>query len=188
MELNRVVVSWAGGSVAGLAVNVLHYAGDVGSPDSALIKAAYDAVKANIPNNVTMTIPNSGDVIEDTTGELLSVWTSTGGGTVTGTASPAQAAGVGACVTYRTGGIINGRKLRGRTFLVPYAASSYDTDGTLTTNGKTFTDAFATAIMASGPLAVWHRPTTAGGSDGNSYGAVLAITHDKVAYLSSRRD
>lgn len=188
MQLNRVIVSWSGGSVAGLAANVLHYAGDVGAPNSGLIKAAYDAVKANLPNNVTVTIPNTGDVIEDTTGELLDVWTSTGGGTVTGTASPAQAAGVGACITWRTGGIINGRKLRGRTFLVPYAAAAYDQDGTLTANGKTFTDAFATAMMASGPLAVWHRPTTPGGSDGNSYGVVLPITHDKVAFLSSRRD
>lgn len=172
----------------GLAVNVLHYAADGGPPDPGAVFDAYDAVKANIPNNVTITIPNTGDVIEDTTGELLSVWTGTGGGVVTGTASPAAAAGVGACITWRTGGIINGRKLRGRTFLVPYSASAYDQDGTLTVNAKTFTDAFATAMMASGPLAVWHRPTTTGGSDGNSYGAVLAVTHDKVAFLSSRRD
>lgn len=189
MELARVVVEWAGAPVKGLAVNVLHYAADGGPPNPAAILSAYNAVKANIPNNVTITVPGSGDVIEDTTGELLSVWSAAGGGTVTGTASPAAAAGVGACVTYRTGGIINGRKLRGRTFLVPYSASAYDQDGTLTVNAKTFTDAFATAIMASGPLAVWHRPKKGGpGNDGNSYGATLAITHDKVAYLSSRRD
>lgn len=172
----------------GLAANVLHFAGDVGAPDPAAILAAYDAVKANIPNNVTMTIPNTGEVIEDTTGELLSVWTGSGGGTVTGTASPAQAAGVGACVSWRTGGIVDGRRLRGRTFLVPYAASQYDQDGTLIPNAVTFTNAFVTQLMASGPLAVWHRPTTVGGSDGNSYGVVIGTARDKVAFLSSRRD
>lgn len=188
MQLARVVVEWTGGSVVGRAVNVLHYAADGGPPAPAAILSAYDAVKANLPNNVIVTVPGSGDVIEDTTGELVDVWTAAGGGTVTGTASPAQAAGVGACITWNTGGIINGRKLRGRTFLVPYSASAYEDNGTLSVNGLLFTNNFATAMMASGPLAVWHRPTTVGGSDGNSYGAVIARVRDKVAFLSSRRD
>lgn len=188
MQIARVVVSWAGGSVAGLAANVLHYAADVGSPNPAAILAAYDAVKANLPNNVTVTIPNSGDLIEDDSGTLIGVWSGTGGGTVTGTASPAQAAGVGACITWRTGGIVNGRKVRGRTFLVPYAASQYDQDGTLIPNAVTFTNAFATAMMASGPLGVWHRPAKGASTGGETWGVVLPIVHDKVAYLSSRRD
>ena len=47
---------------------------------------------------------------------------------------------------------------------------------------------FANALQASGPLAVWHRPTTSGGSDGNSYGVISNKVTDKAAFLSSRRD
>jgi len=188
MQLNRVVVTWQGANIVGNAVNVLHFAGDGGPPDPAAILSAYDAVKGNIPNNVTITVPGTGEVIEDTTGELVDVWTAAGGGVKVGTASPAAAAGVGACVSWKTGGIISGRRLRGRTFLVPYSASAYEDNGTLSTNALLFTNNFAIGMLASGPLAVWHRPTSVGGSDGNSYGVVQASVRDKVAFLSSRRD
>lgn len=189
MQLCRVVVEWAGPPVEGRAVNVLHFAGDAGIPDPADIKTAYQALLGGIPPNVTLTIPNAGDTIEDTTGTLVDVWSSTGGGTITGTAaSTGVAAGVGACVGWLTGGIIAGKKLRGRTFIVPIAAGEYEFDGTLNGAEITRLNTFATSLMASGPLAVWHRPTTPGGSDGNSYGVISYKVRDHVAYLSSRRD
>lgn len=188
MELNRVVVSWAGPGVVGLAVNVLHFAGDVGAPSSSAILSAYSGLASSLPSGVTITVPNSGDVIEDTTGTLVGVWTSSGGGVVTGTAAGPRAAGVGFCVGWTTGGIVDGRKLRGRTFIVPIAGGAFDTDGTFQASAMTQFGTFANALQASGPLAVWHRPTTTGGSDGNSYGVVSNHVNDKAAFLSSRRD
>ena len=188
MQLNRVVVSWAGPGVVGLAVNVLHFAGDVGGPDSGAIFDAYAGLASSLPSGVTVTVPNSGDIIEDTTGELTGVWSSTGGNVVTGTAPGPRAAGVGFCVGWATGGIVNGRKLRGRTFIVPIAGGAFDTDGTFQASALAQFKTFANELQASGPLAVWHRPTTAGGSDGTSYGVVSNKVNDKTAWLSSRRD
>jgi hypothetical protein len=141
-----------------------------------------------MPVGQTITVPGTGEVIEDTTGELLDVWTAAGGGTVVGTAGGVVAGGVGACVSWNTGGIIGGRRLRGRTFLVPLSSTAYESNGTLTSSALTAIGAFANGLMASGPLAVWHRPTSAGGSDGNSYGVISNRIRDKVAFLSSRRD
>ena len=188
MQLARVVVQWVGPAVKGLSVNVLHFAADGGPPDPAAILNAYRSIGGVIPTGQSILVPGTGDIIEDTTGELLDVWAAPGGGQVDGAAGTKVAAGVGACVSWKTGGIIGGRRLRGRTFLVPYATDAYDNDGTLTPTANTATQNFANGMMASGPLAVWHRPTTPGGSDGNSYGAIAATTRDKVAYLSSRRD
>ena len=188
MQLARVVVNWSGPSVKGLAVNVLHFAGDGSPPDPAAIKNAYAAIGSILPGDVRVTIPNSGEVIEDTTGTLLSVWTGAGGGTVTGGLTQTAAAGVGACASWKTGGIVNGRTLRGRTFIAPLATSSYETDGTLSPTAVTGMNAFITGMLASGPLAVWHRPTTPGGSDGNSYGVIAGSVRDRAAFLSSRRD
>jgi hypothetical protein len=193
MQLNRILVSWSGAGVIGLAANVLHYAGDVGPVDAQKVSTAYAMLRPILNSSTGLSIPNSGDVIEDTTGSLTGEWTSTGGGQTTGTAAFNPAAGVGACVTWNTGGIVTGasgkgRRLRGRTFIVPLATVAYDSDGSLTSSALQTLNDFGNGMLASGPLAVWHRPTTKGGSNGNSYGVTSFKVRDKVAFLSSRRD
>lgn len=183
-----MLVSWSGGGVQGLAANVLHFAADTSVPDPAAVLAAYAGVAALFPTGVVITVPNGGDVIEDTTGELVDVWSGTGGGQTGGSSAGARASGVGACVTWLTGGIINGRRLRGRTFLVPLTSGAWDTDGTFQGSTLGLLDDWADDMQASGPLAVWHRPTTTGGSDGNSYGVIGHRITDKTAILTSRRD
>lgn len=189
MKLHRVVCEWAGTAVTGRAVTVLHYTGsEQEAPPVAALKSAFASNATLFPAGTTITIPNSGDSIEDTTGELVSVWTGTGGGTVTGTAAGATVLGVGACIGWRTGGILNGRRLRGRTFLVPLGAFVWEPNGTFSTSAMTQLQATADAIMATGGLAVWHRPSTSSASDGNSYGVTSNTVRDKPAILTSRRD
>jgi hypothetical protein len=188
MLLNRAVVNWSGTPIVGLAVNVLHYAGDVGAVNSAALRTAYATLTSILSTGVSIDIPNTGEKIEDTTGVLDSVWTSTGGTPVVGAAGGVVAAGVGACITWKTGGIIDGRRLRGRTFIVPLSSTAYEANGTLTTAALTALNNFGTSMLASGPLAVWHRPTSEAAADGNSYGVVAFSVRDKVAFLSSRRD
>ena len=193
MQLFRVVVSWAGPQVHGAAVSVLHFDGsNQSAPPVAAIKGAFQAAAGLFPSGVTITVPTTGDAIEDTTGHLTGVWSGSGGGSVSCSGTANSPAGVGACIGWTTGGIVNGkkgpRKLRGRTFLVPLHGGCYDGDGTLYPTALTQAQALADALRAAGPLAIWHRPTTPGGSDGNSYGVLSGVVHDKVAFLSSRRD
>ena len=194
MQLHRVVATWQGPQIQGAAVSVLHFAGDNPLNSVSAIKSAFDTLGPLLPPGVIITTPSSGDTIEDTTGALVNAWSATGGGTTTGSAGTTRtAAGAGACVTWETGGIVvgpsgRGRRLRGRTFIVPLQVDYYDDDGTLRSNCVTTLNSFATAMRAAGPLAVWHRPTTTGGSDGNSYGVINHRVRDKVAFLKSRRD
>jgi hypothetical protein len=191
--LHRLVLSWSGPQITGSAVSVLHWSGsDNSAPPVAAVLAAFNAQKTSFPSGVTMTVPNSGDSIDDSTGALTGVWSAAGGGAVGMTGLSACAAGVGACIGWTTGGIVIGkrgpRKLRGRTFLVPLQKDAYDGSGTLDQNTQTGLQTLANALQAAGPLAIWHRPSAAGASDGNSYGVISARVRDKVAYLSSRRD
>lgn len=173
----------------GLAVNVLHFsASDPAVPPVAAIKTAYQSLTNILPTNVTITVPGTGDTIDDTTGELTGVWSTAGGGSFVGAGTAVSAAGVGACVGWQTGGIVGGKKLRGRTFIVPLHNATYEGDGTLSPSTLSALDTFGSQLRAAGPLAVWHRPTTKGGTDGNSYGVIAHRVRDKVAYLSSRRD
>lgn len=189
MRLNRVVVSWAGPQIAGAAQTVLHFqASDSAAPNVAGLVTAFTTLAPAIPTGVTITVPGTGDQIEDTTGILEDVWTAPGGSTISCSGSASAAAGVGACVGWITGGIVAGRRLRGRTFVVPLTSTAYDTTGTITTPALgTITD-FANQIIAAGGFGVWHRPTAPGAADGNSYGVLSARIRDKVAYLGTRRD
>lgn len=192
MQLARVLVNWSGPSVKGLAVNVLHFAGDVGPPNPTAIQAAYAALAPVLGVGVSVRVANSGDVIEDTTGDIDSVWTGTVTTPTIGVGSADKVvAGAGMCVNWHTGGIVSGAhgsyKLKGRTFLVPLNPSYFENDGTPSTNLLTAVDDFATALQSSGPLAVWKRPHTVGGANGNSYGVIAHKIADRASFLTSRR-
>lgn len=188
MQMNRVLVSWSGGGVQGAAVNVLSFAAESGVPNVAGIHDAYFALKTLIPPSVTISVAGSGDTYDDANGELTSTWSAGAAQSFLGQAPfPQIAAGVGACVTWNTGLIVAGRRLRGRTFLVPLSTQAYDNDGTLTLAAQTALENFGTALLAVGGLGVWHRPTAAG-NDGAASGVTSFRLRDKVAVLRSRRD
>lgn len=192
--LNRVVLVWNGPQVVGGGVTVLHYNGDAGTPPIAAIATALTAQSKLIPSGVTVQVPGNGDVIEDSTGTLVDVWAAAGGATIAGNGSAQCAAGVGANISWLTPAIVGGRRLRGRTFIVPLALRDpgsgdefYDTDGTLGTVCRGRITTLATDLLAAGPLAVWHRPTTKGGSDGTSAICSGSRVPDRVSTLRSRR-
>lgn len=190
--LHRMIIPWTGAGVVGLSATVLHWDGsDNAAPPVAAVQSAFSGVAGLIPIGTHLTIPTTGDSIDDTTGALTGVWSGTGGGDVAGAGPANFAAGVGACVGWSTGGIVTGtrgpRKLRGRTFIVPLHNSCYDVDGTFTGAALTQLRNFANALQAAGPLAIWHRPTSLAAANGNSYGVIANKVNDKVAYLSSRR-
>jgi hypothetical protein len=179
--------------VNGRAVNVLYYsASDNASPPVAALYTAFSQIGEIIPSGTTISIPGSGDTINDTNGALVGNWSATPPATLVGGAAGNVAAGVGACVSWNTGGIVTGtkgpRRLRGRTFLVPLAAFAFEPNGTLGTVGLAKLTNYGTSMLASGPLAIWHRPTTPGATNGNSYGVQSYRIRDKVAVLRSRRD
>jgi hypothetical protein len=188
MELARMFVDWTGTSVVGLARNVLHFDASDSDPDVGAVHDAYFAMRSALPASVVLTIHGSGDVIDDATGDLVRAWSTGPDQTVLGSSTDTSAAGVGACVTWHTGQIVNARRLRGRTFLVPLSTFAYDAQGTLTTAQQTALNAFGTAMVGTTTLGVWHRPTTPGGSDGTSGGVISYTLRDHVAFLGSRRD
>lgn len=187
MELARVIVDWTGPQVVGTAVSVLHYAADVGDPDPVAIQAAFNETYDLRPAGVLTTVRSTGDVIEDSTGVLIRPWTGATTSPNAALAPATSAAGVGACVTWTTGGIVAGRRLRGRTFFVPLSTSCYDETGTLTTAALGLLNTWAQGLRDAGPLGVWHRPTTPGGSDGTTYGVTSFNIRDHVSVLGSRR-
>lgn len=160
------------------------------TPDAGVstdIKAFFEAIKGFIPNGINIQCPSEGERINEVNGQLQSVWTGGVGGQVICNGAQANAAGVGAVVTWKTGSVVNGNRVTGRTFLVPLFTTAYATDGTLV---ETTRSAIQTAVdnlvtAAAGDLLIWHRPV--GGAGGSAHAVVSGRVSDTVATLRTRR-
>lgn len=144
-----------------------------------------------LPSTVTLSLDSTMDIVEDTNGQLQGFLTVTPPAPVVGSVAGSYSAASGACITWNTNGVRNGRRIRGRTFIVPLGGTIYDTDGTIST---THLNAFRTAAAdltnstGTGDLGVWARPTAPGATDGAWWVATGGSVRDKVAILTSRRD
>lgn len=155
---------------------------------TAEIRTFYDSVKALLPATVDINVPNSGDLVDEATGELAGTWNTAANAIVAGTSVAGYAAPVGAVVRWLTAGINNGRRVRGRTFLVPGAAGMQQSDGTLLGTAQATLQAAASALVTAdgAALGVWHRPVN--GAGGAFHLMTAADVPDRMAVLRSRRD
>jgi hypothetical protein len=141
----------------------------------------------SLPDEVTISFP--GEVLErnTSTGVLEAAHGITAPASFGGNVSGAFAAPAGARVHWNTDAIVSGRRLRGRTFIVPIATAAYDTNGTLTSTFRTALQSAANTFITSGGTAnvevsVW-SPTHGVQADVTS-----ASVPDEAAILRSRRD
>lgn len=167
------------------------HARDVSDPTLAqafadTIKQFFIDVRTSLPNDVTISF-DSEVTIHNNDGELGTVIPVTAPASTTGGQTGGWAGAAGGRVDWLTGAVIAGRRLRGRTYIVPLAAVAYENDGTLTAATITqFTSAanlVRTGLQSNGtPLVVFSR----------THGVVQDVTgvvvNDKTAILRSRRD
>lgn len=182
--LNRYQIPWTGiTALPGLSV----FYSTGGSDATANLVTFFNAIKAIFPTGCSWSVLNSGDTIDDATGTITGTWTGVGGAVVSSTTAGSYPAGTGAYVNWQTGAIVNGRRLKGRTFLCPLLTSVFDTNGTITTPNLTLIGGAATTLATVGVMRVWHRPTAPGAGDGSSALITAGTVPDQVTSLRSRR-
>jgi hypothetical protein len=186
-DLAKVEVVLTGTGVVGGGVSTFYCleSGVSGLPDA--LETFYGVVAANSPDNVTFTVPSSGDVIDDTSGELSGTWSTPGeGGSFAGAASSGFQMGVGARIRWNTPGTRGGRRVVGTTFLVPLASSAFTTDGFLLTTVQTALQNAGTALIAAHEFRILSRPSGPL-PDGISWTVVSCAVPLNVSWLRSRR-
>ena len=194
MAVYRVKFRWTGFTGAPGYTN-LHFDAST-EPTQAGAQAVYDAagefagdITSALPSAVSISIEGGVEVVDQTTNELLTVFSATTRTAAKGIGTGGFSSSTGACITWETGEVKNGRRVRGRTFIVPLAASGYDTDGTLTSGVLTDLQTAAAALAAGGfTFGVLARPSTVGAADGSFHTVTSGRISDKTAVLRSRRD
>jgi hypothetical protein len=137
------------------------------------------------------------EAIEDTTGDLVGLFTGTAVANSIGTSVTWTSPEVAMLVSWRTASVINGRLLQGRTFISPLAAAAIDASGQLAAATKTSLQTASTGLLTGGGTAsfpvTWRRPHTASTKDprpsylGDSRAIASAVVSSRLAVLKSRR-
>lgn len=151
----------------------------------------FTAIRAAFPGIVRLKVEPVVDILESSTGELIDSLSTPALPEILGGGAGNYSAAAGGVVSWRTGGIRNGRRIRGRTFLVPMSASALGTNGQLAPATVAYIAAAAATLIdrAGTPdLGVWARPTGPGLSDGVWTVVTGAQVPASGAILRSRRD
>lgn len=153
------------------------------------VRNAFGGISAALPSSVRIEIEPEAVVLDSDTGmasEFINIDTPS---VVEGQNNADFAGPVGAVVTWRTDDLRNGRRIRGRTFLVPLASVVFEADGTLDATWRERINDFADELrggVTDGDLGVWSRPV---GGSGGVFATVTGHTvPDMAAVLRSRRD
>jgi hypothetical protein len=187
--------------------------GSVGDPDwspgdadaanaTARVQTFGMALREYIVSGTTLQVESDVEEIEETNGELIDVHN---GGVQTAinaiNAAGGYSAASGAVVNWKTAIVRKGRRIQGRTFLVPLGPNCYENNGTLASGALTAITAAATTLASDGgaiDLGVWGRPTKVKDANGDPTGETLpdgqwaqvrsVRVPDMAAILRSRRD
>lgn len=154
-----------------------------------------------IPSGVTLKVANDCELIDANTGDLLDVRTvaTAAGKSNSSYVGQSYAAAAGAVINWRTASVHRNRRVKGRTFIVPIAGNSFESNGTL--NGGTVNTLIAATVpllnTATSPdFGIWSRPKRTKNPDGSVTTtpdgtwsvATSASVPDMSAVMRSRRD
>lgn len=186
MTIEQGVFTWSG--FTGAPGYTIQY-GLPGGNGVANLRGLFEGIKQYLPSIVRITYPSSGDVINQTNGQVTGQWTATGQPQTVATGTGGFAAGTGLHINWITQTFVGGRRLTGRTFIVPVTVGCYSADGTLdNTVLSTIQTSVNTFIAASaGNFVIWHRPTSKGANDGLSATVTQGIVPDRVSRLKNRQ-
>lgn len=160
----------------------------------AAVRAFFFAVKQYMDTTWTISVQPNIQGFDMASGTLTSETSMTTTPAVVSGAGPATtwAGGSGYVISWRTGGIFNGRRLQGRTFMVP-ALAVFETNGTLTSTVIADATAAGNALIAASgaQFAIWGKQYSTVDPKLQIGGALFPVesctVKDMAAQLRSRR-
>lgn len=193
MTIARVTAQWSGFPGApGYSNFFFEVAGSsdeqLGAP--AVVRTAFSSILQQLPSGVSIQVSPTVEYIDEATGVLQDYGDAEETpDSVNGSSSGNWAGPTGAVVNWTTGTVRDGRRVRGRTFLVPLGSTAFQNDGTLGSLGLAALNNFATNLRGGAEnttgLVVWGRPSSTPGVAAPVTGHRVP---DMAAVLRSRRD
>lgn len=193
MAITRVTAVWTGFPGAPGYSNFFFSAfggGDLVDLEVERVRSFFTNLGSAVPSSVTVQVQQEAAILDDDDGSLISYALATDNPSPVEFVGDSDYSGAsGAAVTWNTETVNRGRRVRGRTFVVPLSIQAYDSDGTLSSSALNSLNAAGEALIGDGDgpqFVVWSRPQ--GGGGGVAAPVVSHRVADRVAVLRSRRD
>jgi len=185
-SIREIVTDWVLPSGSG-HVSVMYF-DTAPTPVSqrAFINNFWNSIRPLQAIGCTFNIRTSGRELDETTGTLTGAWAEPTVFTASGTSGSVPVPDTSQMlVQWRTGTIVGGRFLRGRTF-VPALGIGQTSGGNVIPSAMASAVAASNALVASSAaLQVWHRPIS--GSGGSAVPATSSSIWSEFAFLRRRR-
>lgn len=189
--ISRLRVAWTG--FPGAPGVSTFYSTDAAKMRTDVI-ALFSAILGPLPADVHLSVPSQGDIVDVDTGVIVGGWSDGAETLFQGASQEVYAAPVGAVILWSTSAFTGGRRLKGRTFIVPLASGAFFQDGSLGAAVSAILNDAAAAYAASGAgtHVIYRRPKHPTLSDPRTWlgstGPIIGGTvPDMAAVLTSRR-
>lgn len=194
----RTTATWQGflGSPGYSKLSFIDVVGTAGANGvTAATRTFFNAFANFIPSGATIQVAREVAEYDEVSGTLLGELAATSTpAIITGAAASVYSGGSGMFVGWRTGTIWQGRRVQGRTFLVPMSGIN-EANGTLTSAVIAAAQSAADALIAdpSSVFAIWARRFTLGTdnkphqTNGAAFQTQSAFIRDQASGLRTRR-
>lgn len=193
-ELWRYRCVWSGWSGAPGYSSFYTLADDQPQAHADAVRAFLDqafrvaAAPEYLPQVVKITFDATIDRVDANTNKLIGTSAVNAPAVIQGTGSNLYSAASGACVTWKTSDHHDGRRVVGRTFLVPLNGLAYENDGTLGSGFLTQVRAATAAYIANANTQPQVMSRVTATHPGGAHPIIAGDVRDKAAVLRSRRD
>ena len=185
-DIKEVVVDWTTNAGGGF-VNVFYFGdGATITAQRTAIDDLFDDMGPSLDTGAAWQIRNEGVIKDEATGTLTGAWsdsTPLGGTGQAASESVPDAAQI--LLRWATGSVVNGRFLKGRTFVPGFVAAGLFNGNVSSSNITLFNTACDNFLAAGVDFGIWHRP--ASGTGGTFIPAVSGSTWQEMAVLTRRR-
>lgn len=160
MTLSRVKVVNQGSPGGNAATNF--YFSTVGTTELNALGTFLTGLKPYWPTSITMVIPSTGDIINESDGTLSGSWSATPPAAVVGTGGNIGATPVGFEVAWLAAAVVDGHRPVGKTLIVPCASGAINSSGVIAPATVTAVNSAAATFLATAVnFKIWHRPRKA---------------------------
>lgn len=184
--IREIVTDWTTAAGGGMKTVMYFESGIAVALQRSALQTFWTTVKGFQATSTLYTIETAGREIDDATGALTGSWAEAtakvGAGSAGAVPFPDEVQGL---VQWRTASIVNGRFLRGRTFLPGMGFQQTDSGNLLPATRVSLQTAANALIASAAGLVVWHRPIA--GSGGSHDAVSTATIWQELAVLRRRR-
>lgn len=185
--MREIITRWTGqNSPGGLSIMYFNETAATATEQRAALQAFWTGIKGNLTSTTSWSIDPEGREINEANGTLVGAWADGAARVGSGTISSRPVPNASQLLfRWATADVVNGRRIKGRTFVPGFAAELSDGGEVSPAYVATMSTAATNFVFANVGFGVWHRPGEVTG--GSHHSATAGSCWRELAVQRGRR-